>query len=300
MIMPTQGGDLRPVPDYEDDDILFISRLERMPIVINSKISVNVICFCKAGTMEIVVGGKRVRIERGDVLVCPSDVRLEHPLVSPDYEFSIIAISDRLVQSLLSSNMDVWNRAMYIRKAHVVHPGDEAERKAHIEGGLHFTELIRLMLSHRSLTFQHEIIRALLHAILLAYCALQRGIETEAEGTLAEGGRHTQQGHVIFNRFMKLLRDEPRKHQPVYAYAQRLSITPKHLSHVCRQVSGKSASELIQAVLTDEISARLRDPSLSVKEIAAELGFENLSFFGKFVRARLGVSPKDYRRQLHA
>ena len=32
----------------------------------------------------------------------------------------------------------------------------------------------------------------------------------------------------------------------------------------------------------------------SIKEIAAEAGFDNLSFFGKYVKRKLGMSPRDY------
>ncbi|MBD9299645.1 MAG: AraC family transcriptional regulator [Prevotella sp.] len=35
----------------------------------------------------------------------------------------------------------------------------------------------------------------------------------------------------------------------------------------------------------------------SEKEIAAETGFDNLSFFGKYVKRELGMSPRDYRQK---
>ena len=35
---------------------------------------------------------------------------------------------------------------------------------------------------------------------------------------------------------------------------------------------------------------------LSIKEVAAEMGFDNLSFFGKYVRKHLGLSPNNYRK----
>ncbi len=41
-----------------------------------------------------------------------------------------------------------------------------------------------------------------------------------------------------------------------------------------------------------------RNPDKSVKEISNELGFPNLSFFGKYVKRMLGMSPKAYRKSL--
>lgn len=40
------------------------------------------------------------------------------------------------------------------------------------------------------------------------------------------------------------------------------------------------------------------DRQKSIKEIACELDFSNLSFFGKYVKKHLGVSPKNYREQI--
>ena len=35
---------------------------------------------------------------------------------------------------------------------------------------------------------------------------------------------------------------------------------------------------------------------MSIKEVASEMGFENLSFFGKYVKKHLGLSPNHYRK----
>ena len=50
--------------------------------------------------------------------------------------------------------------------------------------------------------------------------------------------------------------------------------------------------------MVEDITAYLRNTSLSVKEIAALLGFSNMSFFGKYVKTHFGVSPNDYRKQV--
>ena len=58
------------------------------------------------------------------------------------------------------------------------------------------------------------------------------------------------------------------------------------------------ASEVIHRCIIDDVRLLLHDPDKSVKEISNELGFPNLSFFGKYVKRMLGMSPKAYRKSL--
>ncbi len=78
-------------------------------------------------------------------------------------------------------------------------------------------------------------------------------------------------------------------------YANQLYVTPKYLSAVCKEVSGQTASELITQYMVKDILYLLRNSQKSIKEIANELNFPNLSFFGKYVKQHLGMSPKQYR-----
>lgn len=78
-------------------------------------------------------------------------------------------------------------------------------------------------------------------------------------------------------------------------YADRLCITPKYLSAVCKATTGKTASDIINRYVVEDIRRLLKQPGKSIKEIANELDFPNLSFFGKYVKKHLGTSPTQYR-----
>lgn len=67
----------------------------------------------------------------------------------------------------------------------------------------------------------------------------------------------------------------------------------------CRhQDAVMQASEVINRCFIDDVRLLLHNPDKSVKEISNELGFPNLSFFGKYVKRMLGMSPKAYRKSL--
>ena len=57
-----------------------------------------------------------------------------------------------------------------------------------------------------------------------------------------------------------------------------------------------SPLDLIHETTINNIRQQLRYSNKTVKEICSELDFPNLSFFGKFVREHLGMSPKEYRQ----
>ena len=58
------------------------------------------------------------------------------------------------------------------------------------------------------------------------------------------------------------------------------------------------ALEWIREYTEADVRYYLLNTDLSVKEIAEELGFPNLSFFGKFCRRAFGKSPNDFRKQM--
>ena len=106
-----------------------------------------------------------------------------------------------------------------------------------------------------------------------------------------------KQANLLFHKFINLLSKNEGRTCSVKKYAEELCITPKYLSFICKSVSGKTALEWIHEYTVKSIERYLKHSNLSIKEIADRLGFPNLSFFGKFTKNYLGVSPTEYRRQ---
>ena len=75
-----------------------------------------------------------------------------------------------------------------------------------------------------------------------------------------------------------------------------MCVSPKYLTNVCRKHSDYTASELIALSVVSRIKYLLLYSDLSIKEVANEMGFDNLSFFGKYVKKHLGLSPNHYRK----
>ncbi|HJT73141.1 MAG TPA: helix-turn-helix domain-containing protein [Chitinophaga sp.] len=81
----------------------------------------------------------------------------------------------------------------------------------------------------------------------------------------------------------------------VSQYAEQLYVTPKYLTETVKEITGKSAGELIDHFVIVEAKLLLDNPKLSIAQVAESLNFSDQSFFGKFFKRHTGFSPKDYR-----
>lgn len=95
--------------------------------------------------------------------------------------------------------------------------------------------------------------------------------------------------------FRDLLEGNFRQWHKVHTYADQMALTPKYLGHSLKVLTGKTAKEMIQERILLEGKRLLLYTSLSVKEIAYELGFEEPLHFSSFFKRLSGTSPSKFR-----
>ncbi|MBK1896082.1 helix-turn-helix domain-containing protein [Chryseobacterium paridis] len=84
----------------------------------------------------------------------------------------------------------------------------------------------------------------------------------------------------------------------VNALASQLNMSPRYLSDLLKQETGKTAIELIHIYLINEAKNLLKTNDNRVSEIAYELGFENLPYFSRLFKKETGVSPNQFKKGL--
>lgn len=99
----------------------------------------------------------------------------------------------------------------------------------------------------------------------------------------------------LIQAFIKLLSMHVMRERTVQFYADQLYITSGHLSKVLKQASGNTAREIIEEYVVLEARNLLMETSLSLAEIAEKLHFSDQSFFGKFFKKKMKVTPNAYR-----
>ncbi|WP_212095923.1 helix-turn-helix domain-containing protein, partial [Bacteroides pyogenes] len=80
-------------------------------------------------------------------------------------------------------------------------------------------------------------------------------------------------------------------------YAGLLGISLQHLSTTVKAVTGKTVSETIAYVIIMDAKAKLKGSDMTIKEIAYSLNFSNASFFGKYFKRHVGMTPLQFRNQ---
>lgn len=113
-----------------------------------------------------------------------------------------------------------------------------------------------------------------------------------------EQRKHSLQTGTLYERFMQLLQRYCMQHREVQFYSNELHITAKYLNHLCKIHSGITASEWIQRHAKEHIIILLQNKNLNVSEIADEMQFSSRSFFTRYVKKLLGVTPNEYRGRL--
>ena len=101
----------------------------------------------------------------------------------------------------------------------------------------------------------------------------------------------------IITEINQLLQQYNKRERNVSFYAKQLNITPKYLSSVVKEVSGKTAARWIDESVILEAKALLKYSGMSIQEIAYHLNFSTQSFFGKYFKQHTGTSPSRYKRK---
>jgi len=276
---------------YLDEDILIIDNVKVLQNPDPVRLQMNMIASCQRGSLKASINGRDVLVENGDIFICPPNSTLDILEVSNDFACTAMCVSNHGMLNILRSHISVWNRAMYVSKVLVVKM-NETDRVFYAK----FTDLVRLCLdpqfSNRSSwrPYRREIVETLLKSALLAVSnLLLEGLPQDESSSSTTD---------LFDRFLEILQGSEVKHQPVEYFAQQLCITPKYLSIICKRHSGKTAIDWITEYTLGDITYYLRSTSKSIKEISGILGFSNTSFFGKYVREHLHMSPLKYRESI--
>jgi AraC-like DNA-binding protein len=100
------------------------------------------------------------------------------------------------------------------------------------------------------------------------------------------------------SRFLMLLEKNYATDKMVADYARNLSVTPNYLNEVVKKVSGFPASYHIQQRIILEAKRKAAYVRMSMKEVAYDLGFDDISHFSKFFKNGSGINFTDFRKEI--
>ncbi len=272
---------------YSDGQITLIESLLDVERGNVAKLEHFVFILCLRGHAAISIDGRSYNLYPDNVLICHPNIVLGESMSSMDFEFRGVVLSKDYLQRLpLVSTDNMWDVMMFFEKAPVLSLTPDE-----VKDFCRYYDLIRPRLADTHLRYREELLSALLTALLYELSnIISRFADFRPQPYSA--------GSNVFRNFLSLLSSSYPKSRSVAYYADKLCLTPKYLSTVCKEVSGETASELINRYVVKDIDFLLKQRGRSVKEICNELEFPNLSFFGRYVKKHLGLSPKQYREKV--
>lgn len=275
---------------YIDDDVVLLDDIRPFEKSGSIYMRNNVIAYCIKGRMTADYKGSHIEMREHQLFICPPSALLSNVMITSDFKILAMGITTNALQQYLREYMSIWNQFTYIEKMCVL-PLNSTEWSAFYENIYTILSMIlSLKTDDDDVRYRTEMLKSLFRIILMALCNLLRkqpAADTEV----------LNQKTSLFTKFLDLLQNTKCKHKTVQFYASELCISTKYLSLICKKNSDKTANQWIKEFLMADITNYLRESDLSIKEIAARVGFENASFFGKYVKENFGCTPMEYRNK---
>ena len=283
--------DLHDVPQvyhnlkYNDGEIYFADNITSIPGLMK-QFKVNFIAYVivTEGRLSLDLNGGNYHLERNCSLFVDRKMLIDNVKHTENFSCVICAMSTDIGfgffnKSLLQSIMHIWTN-----------PVIKMEQNE-VDLMMRYYELLVFKMEHQEMNFGRETVRDIIRCFAYDLLSnINKHLDNDGEGDIL------RQGDRIYRKFMLLLAENSNVNRSVKSYADELCVSPKYLTSVCRRHGNYTASELIAASIISRIKQLLLYSDLSIKEVAAEMGFDNLSFFGKYVKKHLGLSPNNYRK----
>ncbi|MBR5118592.1 MAG: AraC family transcriptional regulator [Muribaculaceae bacterium] len=271
---------------YSDKDMVIVDSIQKFAEINAAHIAMNVIMICTNGRIQARLNDMQLTLSKNQVAIVPQNVLVTDIMISPDFNLKALFLTNSILQSLLREKMAIWNDVMYIHHHHVITLDND-----YLEIFPMFYDMLNNAVERsQENPFGTEIIQSILSAGILTLCG-----EMKMMLPTGHNDEDVKLSNSHFQRFLELLHNSEVKYRPVDYYAGELCISPKHLTSICKRVSGKTASEWIRELVLEDIRYYLKKTDLSIKQVCNRVGFSNTSFFGKYVKEHLGMTPMEYR-----
>ena len=246
--------------------------------------------YCIKGHARLNVNLEEYELKDGMLLLnMPGNlIRLNEVLFDgcEKFHYVCLAISKDFINGLLPDISKKFAQNILEYKNPCVTVSDE-ERKLladyeHVISDIHKTDV----------PYKDEAVRSIVESLLYTLAGIWYAHATDRK---EPESRSSARNKTLLEQFMTLVSEYHSQYRNVGFYAERLSLTPKYLSRLIKEASGRSAPEWIDEYVILEAKNLLKNSSLAIKEIVSRLNFPNQSVFYKFFKSHTGMTPTEYR-----
>lgn len=254
--------------------VKFPSRLDQMLLAI-----------CKHGEISAVIDVAPRRMGPSSIMVLRPGHIISQCRVSQDFDGFFIVVQEEKLNDILPSLHYVIPYSLHYNSNPIIEiTQEELEAQALIY------EMLQRQLSSAGRLFNNMALNSLCEVLFYNTLGIYASRMNETK-------HHSRREELLAN-FIDLIETYFKTERAVNFYAEKLFVTPKHLSAVLKEISGKTAGEWIDHRVILEAKLMLRTTGMNIQEISLALNFSNQSFFGKYFKHLTGISPRDYRNKL--
>ncbi|WP_185269390.1 AraC family transcriptional regulator [Chryseobacterium bernardetii] len=243
--------------------------------------------FIKSGTIKLRQHFSDLEVSANMFMVTDPQTIYEVISVTDDFQSRMVSYKREFISALsLKFNRLITYR--YFRQQMnrgVPFPEDEMEV---VWKSVNFLKYI--LDSETDMLYKKEMVEHLFSV----FCYQMAGIISKED--TSSMNQMSRQEEIVFV-FLTDLSEYHLTERTVEFYAERQSITTRHLSSVVKEVTGKSASQIIALIVMNEAKVLLNSSNKPVSEISSILGFSDQYAFSHFFKKYMEVSPRQYRHQ---
>lgn len=250
------------------------------PCQIKSEIFV----LCVGGEVEASINLNRIHVQPNDFVTIQPGSIIQIHRVEGDLELYIGGFSSKYMDQ---AQMDSSNlSSLYITLGHPV-------LSLSPEAAQIMKDYFKLLIRLQEYSGEH----ALKAFSPYLFNDVHAGILALYSKNVEENPHEQSRSESICKSFTQLVMQNYKTQRNVSWYAQKIGITHTHLCTTVKQATGSTCLEIISRMVIMDAKAQLKSTQLTIQEISDSLNFANMSFFGKYFKRYVGMSPLEYRNR---
>lgn len=242
--------------------------------------------FCHHGSISFLFKGTEMQCKGNEFLFWFAESQLEGLVFSQEFKATALLVEKHFLYDNIPDQSWSIDAILHSRQYPIKKLNDKQDRQRVLSN---FKWLYNRF-QYKEHRFYEEVLKMQMRLFIL-----------EMWHTFAneyERRKRTVQSGSLYERFVHLVQEHCMVEREVRYYANALNVTPKYLNFVCKQNSGATASEWIQRYTKESIVLYLQNKNLNIAEIADKMTFSSRSFFTRYVKKVLGITPTEYRNRL--